>query len=350
MSLHQLFLALLLSTSWLSSAQKNRTADFFVKAEIPKWNLSYASLVIEGETVHSDSILDGTFQYRGKVKGTKEGKFLIQKKSWLVTLPIYIEAGVICIKESRDFYISGTINNDLFHAFQKKADSIRGNFYTDEGIARQRAYAKLYIATNLNSLITAEIYRAYILPSAFSEEEKLSLYNSLHPTVKNSFGGKYVKYRLDQLIGTSVGKSAPLFSQKDTAGRSVSLKSFRNQYVLLDFWASWCGPCREENPTVKKVYDKYKDQGFTVVSVSLDKDKQLWLKAITRDGLPWTHLSDLKGWHNAVAQKYYVEAIPANYLIDPKGVIIAKNLVGDSLQTKLASIFKPSSNDRGKNE
>ena len=110
--------------------------------------------------------------------------------------------------------------------------------------------------------------------------------------------------------------------------------------VLVDFWASWCGPCRQENPNVVKAYEKFKDRGFDILGVSLDDNKDKWLKAVEADKLTWTHVSDLKGWKNAAADLYGVRAIPQNVLIDPKGKIIAKNLRGDKLEEKLEELMK----------
>jgi peroxiredoxin len=138
-----------------------------------------------------------------------------------------------------------------------------------------------------------------------------------------------------------VGSKAPDFTQHTPQGQAVSLSSFKGKYVLVDFWASWCVPCRNENPNVVKVYNQYKDKGFTVLGVSLDAEssKAAWLKAIASDGLTWTQISDLKGWKSEAAALYGVSSIPQNFLIDPNGVVIGKNLRGDDLQKKLASIF-----------
>jgi peroxiredoxin len=129
------------------------------------------------------------------------------------------------------------------------------------------------------------------------------------------------------------------FSQADPAGKPVSLSSFRGKYVLVDFWASWCRPCRMENPNVVKAFNKFNNKNFTVLGISLDREKDPWIKAIEKDGLVWTQVSDLKFWENEVAQLYRVQGIPQNFLVDPNGKIVAKNLRGEALETKLCELL-----------
>jgi len=167
------------------------------------------------------------------------------------------------------------------------------------------------------------------------------LFNGLSVAIRTSPTGLEFTKSISAARAVAIGVIAPLFTQNDANDQPVSLTSFRGKYVLLDFWASWCGPCRGENPNIVKAYDQYKNKNFTVLSVSLDRPgkKDDWLAAIKADGLEWTQVSDLKFWDNEVAKQYGIRAIPQNFLIDPNGKIIDRNLRGDELNKKLAALF-----------
>ncbi|NML23335.1 AhpC/TSA family protein [Pseudoflavitalea sp. G-6-1-2] len=165
-------------------------------------------------------------------------------------------------------------------------------------------------------------------------------FNHLSDRLRSSAAGKELAERLSIARKSAVGRTAADFTQNNTEGKPFTLSSLRGKYVLLDFWASWCGPCRAENPNVLKAYNRMKGKNFEIVGVSLDDKLANWKKAIADDGLPWIHVSDLKGWKNDVAIEYGVKAVPQNLLIDPNGVIIAKDLRGEELAQKLESLIK----------
>ncbi|MFY0253854.1 redoxin domain-containing protein [Chitinophaga sp. 30R24] len=216
------------------------------------------------------------------------------------------------------------------NAFRKKAEEFNKDvIITGKGFTSTHPKSLASIWLLMNEL------RGRLEPEEFQ-----LLFASLDKSIQTSAYGEGVTAYIKSMKVNSVNVPADDFTQEDMKGQPVKLSSFRGKYVLVDFWASWCGPCRQENPNVVKAYNKFKDKNFTILGVSLDDNRDRWLRAINQDGLAWTQVSDLRGWSNEVAVQYSIQSIPANFLVDPNGNIIARNLRGEELENVLQRVLK----------
>jgi peroxiredoxin len=204
----------------------------------------------------------------------------------------------------------------------------------DQRAQKQLLYAKNHPASNFALVGLSEALTFEKRPEALGP-----VFAGLSPELRASKKGKDVDMRIKSITLTTKGATAPLFKMNDVDGKPVSLESLKGKLVLLEFWASWCSPCRAENPNLKKQYELYKSKGFEILAVSLDSDKAKWKQAIAQDGVPWIHVSDLKGWGNAAGALYGVTAVPAGFLIDQDGKIVGNDLRGEKLNAKLAELL-----------
>jgi len=294
--------------------------------------LSYRS----GDNFLRDSVLleKGVFNFKGKIEEPCLASLSIDEQSF----NCYIEPGVIIAHSTdtlKSMIITGTPLNDDLNSLKLALKPLSSREQRNETMQQ-------FIKAHPNSLVSFDALKQYA--GFMPDPERVEpVYNYLSDELKAKKAVAAYYQLLQDIKRTSVGQTAPDFTQADTAGVDRSLHDFKGKYVLLDFWASWCKPCRKENPVVVSAFNQYKDKDFTIISISLDAPgaKEKWLKAIHDDGLSgWTHLSDLSFWGNPIAKLYAVQSIPQNFLLDKEGKIIAKNLRGRDLEGKLREILE----------
>lgn len=351
-------------------------APYSIKGKIGSLNKpAKVYFITKGNNVDSANVVNGAFEFKGNTDEPQMGTLVLDHKGAGLRnitpgsadmLRLYVEKGVSTVtgKDSvKKATVSGKINADnakltsrlkgidaemaaltaeyrAASPEQRKSEAFMEqiNAKEDAITAKRNGILTTFIKENPASYVSVigVAQMAGGQPDAAVVEP---LVKALSPAMQATSPIKAIYQQLAAAKKTAVGVQAIEFTQNDVDGKPVKLSDFRGKYVLIDFWASWCGPCRGENPNVVKAFNTYKDKNFTVLGVSLDRSKDAWVKAIKDDGLAWTQVSDLKFWNNEVAAMYGVRAIPQNFLIDPSGKIVGKNLRGSELQAKLAELI-----------
>ncbi len=315
--------------------------------------------------VDTTTIENGVFQFTGKHAVPK--MYYLFFEGVRGNAPLILENGEISFSAQKDSLgyseLAGSAQNDLFMEFlnesrrlgamsrsmnddfsqaRMKQDTAMMESLRSEYLELQEKYNNYeldFVKEHPEALISAMILDKVVSTKALPVNEIEELYEKLSEDIKSTNPGKKVKAQLDKLKTTAIGSTAPNFSAPTPEGAPLALADVKGKVTLIDFWAAWCRPCRAENPNIVAVYEKYKDKGLNVVGVSLDKKAEDWKQAIADDGLAWNHVSNLQHFQDPIAQLYGINAIPAAFLLDENGVIIAKNLRGPALEAKVAELL-----------
>lgn len=355
------FLIILLLVPFALSAQKKFSISGSIDGLPDGSSVSLTDANRPADTLAKSKVEKGLFELKGSIPEANLYQInfdAAQKKSLLFigNEKINVDGDINAVQ---DITVKGSLVHDDFELFKKtfnplfqeltamgqrlsntpalaKNDSAM-NAYRQQ-LEKIKVEVDKFVATHQNSPVAPFV----VVVTSEIEQDIPTIerrYAQLNKNVQSGFYGKLIRQQLDEKKAGSIGSNAIEFSQADPDGKQVALSSFRGKYVLIDFWASWCRPCREENPNVVRAFNKFKGKNFTVLGVSLDNNRQPWLKAIKTDELAWTQVSDLKGWNNEVAASYNIQSIPQNFLIDPSGKIIAKNLRGPDLESRLCELL-----------
>ena len=335
------------------------------------------------KAIDTVKIIDGKFEIKGK--SLEPEMYFIQVEKVNGKVPFILEEGNITIEVDKDSLyktkIGGTYSNDEFNTFNVKSNQIQKSMqkkvmdFQMKNMTKMQEAQKNNDTVVMNSLrnqykdlqeemtsymfgypkdhpksyISMLIIQSMVSNPDFKIEETEKLFSSLDKKLQNTKVGKTISAKIKEFknirkltmpsVGVNIGTPAPDFSAKNPQGKVVSLKSSLGKVTIIDFWASWCGPCREENPNVVALYNELHTKGLNIIGVSLDKDAAKWKEAIAKDGLTWTQISNLKEFNDPIAKQYGITQIPTTYILDSKGTIVAKDLRGKELKSKVLELL-----------
>lgn len=314
-------------------------------------------------------IENGKFELKGSTDNIDLGFIRIENEK--INLPIILEEGKIKINIVKDSLqkstIEGTFNNDKFQKFNNESVAILEKvkkFEKENNPKMQKAltendtvtvnkikkeyknfqndmndYSKTFIKNNPDAFISVLLLENFLMREYIPATEIKSFYDKLDKKLVNTKSAQNIKKTLDLMLAVVVGKPAPKFSAKSPEGKLISLDESLGKVTIVDFWASWCAPCRKENPNVVALYNEYHSKGLNIIGVSLNQDAKKWKDAIAKDNLSWIHVSNLKYWDEPIGKQYGISSIPATFILDAKGNIVAKDLRGDALRAKVKELL-----------
>ncbi|WP_445721851.1 redoxin domain-containing protein [Flavobacterium sp.] len=365
------FTLILFFCVFYANAQKQFTISGTINSSVNNSKI-FIEEVKDNTPILKDStvIKNGKFEFKGNIESLDIAFIKLEKDK--AGLPFILEKGKIAITFDKDSLnksrISGTQNNDKFQEFSDKIGIVNKKMlsFQQENMSKMqtaqqtkdtatinsimKSFTALqdemkgvstnFIKNNPKAFISVLILENLMLNQSITTEETQEFYNKLGKESLETKYAKNIEKTLKSMGNLSIGKKAPDFSGPSPDGNMISLKESLGKITIIDFWASWCGPCRAENPNVVAMYNEYHSKGLNIIGVSLDRDAAKWKEAIAKDELTWTHVSNLKFWQDPIAELYSIKSIPATYILDEKGNIIAKDLRGEELVAKVRELLK----------
>lgn len=312
----------------------------------------YLRTTVPEKNIDSCMVFNSRFKLSGHINEQATQVYLYTAKYtnyvgfWLENKPMTIDVkagefkkgtitGSAAEDEERALYKAKALITNREDSLSNALEHLRALYKTAREADKQ--FDIDYVKAHPQSLIAANMLDIYA--TTWGKDITASLYQNLSPGMKNTKYGQHISNYISLNRNVNVGDKYVDFELPDTGGKPVKLSDIKSKYILLEFWSSLCGPCRESNPDLIKTYNTYKEKGFTILGVSLDENKERWVKAIKDDHLPWPNISDLKGDQNRAGLIYGISAVPSNFLIDENGTIIAKDLRGEDLNIKLKSLL-----------